>query len=915
MRALLLGFIFLSSMSFASWDLDLSKLSPELQENVKQSLGPSGLKNLTLAEVDDIIKLIHLQAQFDPVAAVTVDERTLQILIQTRPRISSVKIVGMDSLGSESKKLISVNPGDTFDLSFLIQQSEQLQENLRALGYTESLVEVEYPENQPGKIDVTFNMKLGSALKIQDLEIRGKNPELLQKLKRFSQSFKKEILTDLKLKEIFAQLENLLKKERAYQTKILPPEIVLNANRDQARIKISLENDAQYSFELSGSTQLSSLTGLDEVLTLEDINLGNSNLISDLTNRIRQYYLTKGYARVEILPVQKSQSNYKINIDFQVKEGPVVKVEKITFQGRLSRSSKYYSRLMLNSSPESLQNFFYLKEDLDKAVEALKLTLQNQGYLQVQINSTRAIYNTQRDRISITVNMDEGPLTLIDQLSFENAQSFTEDFLRNLINLQMGEPLQLQKIEEAIATLKKFYKDNGFLEMMLLNERQGLVVYNEDNSKARLNFKIFEGPQVRVQSIVIEGLKKTKPYVVLYELDFKEGDLLTPRKIEESVSRIQRTAHFSSVDIRTLEDKTEVKDRTVLIRVTESNPGKEVIGIGITNERDLTVRGYVGWSYRNLWGTGRGISTRWDANYNIRDIEYLENRFTVGYLEPFIFNTQYKGRINLTRTNSIIDYEQQRATVTVQGTASVEKDFTSNITGVWDVYSRASSEDFNIDSPRNKDALEIASTGLTLDFDFRDSLVRPRKGHQSRLNLEYGSPAFGSTKTIEFVRGAASATVYTSFLSNKITWANGVRYGFLENTSSRTDGGVPYRKKGFFLGGPSTIRGFDPTTEAFPDGELLDNQLQDRMTGKTKMYLVRSTLSYPISGIFEGTLFYDGGEVEVEGLNLGFGYRHAAGLGLVVNTPVGPLNLELGFKLNQKPGESPNAFHLSFGLF
>lgn len=916
MRIKILSLFLMSSLGFAGWDVDLSKLPDSIQESTKASLGVSGLKNLNQSEIDDLIKLIYLGAQFDPVAAVQIDSQTVQIRIQTRPRIQSIKITGLESVSNtDLRRLVTATPGDSFDLPLLVKQAENLQETLKSQGYVDAKVEVEYPEISPGKIDLNVKVLPGPPLRIQEIEVQSKNPDLQQKVKKLGLSYSRDILTDTKVKELLVDIEALLKKEKAYQARILPPEILMNSERTRARIKIQLEDDFQYSFQIKGSTQLSSLISLDETLATEEINLGNSNLIADLTNRLRQYYFHKGFARVEIVPEQKTVTSSKVVVTFQIKEGPVVKIEKFLFQGRMSRNSEYYTQLLLRGADESLRKRYYLKEDFDRALELLKLDLQNQGYLQVQITSTRAIYNSSRDRISVTVNIDEGPLTIIEQVKFQDVKNFTNEQLVEVSGLRTGEPLQLQKIERALLSLKNFYKENGFLEMLILNERQGLVSYNDDNSKAQLNFKIFEGPQVRVQSIVIEGLKKTKPYVILYELDFKEGDLLTPTKLEESVSRIQRTGHFTSVDIRTLEEKTEVKDRTILIRVTEANPGLLNIGFGITNERDLTVRGYLGVAYRNIEGTGRGASARWDANYNIKDIEYLENRFTIGYLEPFLLNSKYKGRVNLTRTNSIIDYEQRRATVTIQGTASIEKDFTSNITGVWDVYSRASSEDFNIESPREKDALEIASTGLTLDFDFRDNLVRPRSGHQSRFNLEYGSPALGSSKTIEYIRGSISATIYNSFFDKKITWANGIRYGYLENTSSRTDGGVPYRKKGFFLGGPSTIRGFDPTSEAFPDGQLLDNQIQDRMTGETRMYLLRSTLSYPITGILEGTVFYDGGEVRIDNIDLGFEYRHAAGVGLLINTPVGPLNLELGFKLNQKPGESPNAFHLSFGLF
>lgn len=910
-------FTFVTSVAEASsWTVDISQIPAEIQEAAKVSLGNLKLDQMSLSEVDDLVKIIHLSAQFDPVYAIETGNQTIQIHIQTRSRIKTILFEGTTGLNlNEIKRIVNVQPGDSFDAELLLRQATSLQDNLKSLGYADAVVEIEFPEVEPFLIELKVIIKAGLATRIQEVVFKGQNQELMVLLKRKVQKFKNDILTETSFKEIQEEVEAILKKERAFQTRILPPEIISNNALAKAKIRMNLEQDSQFVFQITGSTQLSSLMSLDDTLDLSTVTLGNTNLVSDLTNRLRQFYLKKGYARVEIQPEQKQLSNSQILINFVVKEGPVVKVQEINFQGRISKDSKYYKQILMEVADPLIQRGFYLKEDLDRALEKMKLELQNRGFLQAEITSTRATYNSERDRISLTINLDEGLLTVIEKVTFQDAVAFSTTDLNRIIDLVPGEPLQLNKIENSIQALKNYYKENGYLEMIILNERLGLVQYNEDNSKAELVYKIFEGPQVRVQSILIEGLKKTKTYVVRNELDFVEGEILNPRKIEESISRLQRTGHFSSVDIRTLEDKTQVRDRTIMIRVVEGNPGLANAGIGITNERSLTTRGYVGLAYRNILGTGRGASFRLDGNYNVSDLQYFENRATIGYLEPFLFDSRYKGRINVTRSNTVTDFERERATLTVQQTYSIEKDFTSHLTGVWDVYTKATSEDSQIKGPPQKETLEIGSTGVTLDADYRDNLVRPRSGHQSRISLEYGDPSYlGSTKTIEFFRAYASATHYTSFNNSPFTWSNGIRYGFLQNLSDRVDGAVPYNKKGFYLGGPSTIRGFDPTTEAFPASELLES-VNDRMTRQSRMYLIRSTLSYPIFSIVEGTLFYDGGQIEVDGLDLGFGYRHAAGFGILINTPVGPLNLEFGFKLNQKANESPSAFHLSFGLF
>ncbi len=910
--------IFSSSAAFARYKVDLSLVPQEIQTSIESAVKNLTLDNMTASEVDDLLKLIYLSAQYDPVRAVFTSDRDIQFQISKRVRIKEINFNGLKGMSaSDARKIITAQEGDVFDPDLLIQQGQSLQDTYKSMGYLNAEVDIEFPVSNDQQIDLKINVRAGQPAKIRKIDLKIENESLTIPLQYTLRGFINDILTQDTLKAMQTEVEEFLKSKKAYQATFVAPEVTLSSDQKFAYVKYDIQNADQFEFRIEGSSQISSLLSLDDRLDLDNTPTGGTNLLPELTNRLRSYYYQKGYARVEITLSEKLvPQEHRREITFLVKESSVVKLDKLILQGRYSRKTEYYEKLLFKNASDPIRQKLYVKEDLDQAVTFMVQELQNEGYLLAQVISSRVVFNPAKDQVNILINLDEGLQTAVKGIEFANAKAFDKAVLEKTAGLKPGEPLQLAKIEKSIKDLKTLYKENGYLEMMVLNEKQDLVQYNEDNSQATLVYKIFEGPQVTAQSIVIEGLRATREFVVRYELDFKEGDLLTPTKIEESISRLQRTGYFSSVDIRTLEDKTEVSKRTVLVRVSEAEPGILQFGGGVTNERDFTVRGFVGLGYRNLWGTGRGFSLRGDGSYNLVDAEYLENKFSFGYLEPFLFNSRYKGRYNLTRSDTITDFENKRVSKTIQQTFSMEKDFTKHVTGVWDIYSRASSEDFNIRGPKERKELEIAATGVTLDLDYRDNLVRPRNGNQSRFNVEFGAPALGSTKTIHYIRSSASFTHFNSFSKERLTWANGLRFGYLQNLSERNDGGVPYDKKGFYLGGPSTIRGFDPTREAFPDTKLLNDMLGNKMTRQTKMALVRSTFSYPIWGIVDGTIFYDGGRVEVGGLDLGFGYRHAAGVGILINTPVGPLNLEVGWKLGKLyEDELPSVFHLSFGSF
>ena len=140
-----------------------------------------------------------------------------------------------------------------------------------------------------------------------------------------------------------------------------------------------------------------------------------------------------------------------------------------------------------------------------------------------------------------------------------------------------------------------------------------------------------------------------------------------------------------------------------------------------------------------------------------------------------------------------------------------------------------------------------------------------------------------------------------------------IRAGYLKNLSS--DGAVPYEKKGFSLGGQSTIRGFE-SPESF-QGEFELGTTRYRLTTNATMYLIKSELRFPIMDNIGGALFYDGGAVLIDTVDISDPYRDAVGVAFRYTTPVGAVSLDWGFKLDQKSdrSERPIAFHFSIGTF
>jgi outer membrane protein assembly factor BamA len=80
------------------------------------------------------------------------------------------------------------------------------------------------------------------------------------------------------------------------------------------------------------------------------------------------------------------------------------------------------------------------------------------------------------------------------------------------------------------------------------------------------------------------------------------------------------------------------------------------------------------------------------------------------------------------------------------------------------------------------------------------------------------------------------------------------------------------------------------------------------------LFLVNQEWRVPVWKSLKGVLFYDAGNVyptasDIDPLDL----RHVLGAGLRLDTPIGPIRLEYGYKLDRREGESAGEFFVAIG--
>ncbi len=905
--------------------LNLSDWPADVIEKMKKEVPELEQKDLDEEELNNVLKKIDQKMQLNSIRAVRFPQET-RLIGEISAIVDKVDFEGLKEMSeTEALTILNLNLKTALDEDMLKASADKLTQAYREMGYRFAEVRYSVISQSTIKKTIQYNINIKKQTRLTDIKVEGLDPKSTQTIEA---QMKILIFKPVLNQETLSRLNNELRRQLSisgyYLGLVPPPQIIFSADELSAKIIYKINKTNPFSVEILNAVQFPISYIENDVLKLETYYSKDPNFGGDLMEKLKSFYISEGYPHIDIAYYERKEGQ-KLIMTFNLDEGVYTHVDQLKIVGQLSREEKYYKKRFYSLASEKLQGKTFIKEDIETAAKNLLTELQNEGFVNARLG--RIQIGTDREKPNdgqVTIQIDEGPQLTIDSIEFEGLITQTPAQLEEVTQLKTGQVLNLSRLEQSLLNLKNYYLGLGFIEYKLVNESKDLMTYSDQNTRAHLKFVVQEGPRVEVESILIEGNERTYDKVILTEIDFKPGQVLTPAKIDESISRLQRTGHFSSIEISTVEAGSNIVKRTVLIKLVERDPGIFTIGAGGTNENNGTIRGYTGVAYRNIGGWGRGLSARVEGNYNFASVKYLESKIILGGVEPYLFDTRARLRLNVTRSRAISDITIRKVTELNLGVLSVEQDFTSHVTGIWDLWSVATYVDHGIapeDEVRYKygySSFVIGSTGPTIDVDYRDNIFNPTKGSFSRLSAEYASSFLSNNNVDDFLRFNGQTTWYFPVTQSGIVFAQSLQGGYVQDLRP-TPVGVPFAKKGFTLGGRTTIRGFG-SEEFFPSTKEGSRQFigtDYRLTTFSSFELIKSELRFPLVAKWDlmGAVFYDGGQVLVDGFEFDDKWRDALGVGIRYNTPIGPVNLEYGQKLDRKPGENDGAFHLSVGVF
>jgi outer membrane protein insertion porin family len=847
------------------------------------------------------------------------------------PSIERVEAEGLSHLGvPELQGVLELGAGDEFDESRAKRSIESLEELYRYRGFPEVLVRSDFDKSN-GIWSIVVNE--GAPLRISRVEIvpdelsdrgtaaqwRRLEGELLQRFEMAPGDIFDQERATLGARALQSSLVDeeyigasvgdvrISRETRAPEPAALPREKRGEPASGWISLKVQIELGEKVSFGFLGNQYFSRNELLLLVREQRSLGLGR-NYLETLRARFVEAYRAAGYtqATVTAFPIERSGSTER-HVTWVINEGVRSHIELIDFDGGVTFSRSELERVFKEGVGGSVASGIYVEKDLDRTVEVFIQKLRSRGYLGARLLSLHTQWNESHSRASITVFFHEGEQTRVDSVEVVGAPGLEQDEAVRLLGVSPGQPLNLFAFSEGIQRLKSWLRDRGYLEVGITGEGgDTLVRYHDDNRLADIRIEVEPGARCRAGSISVEGRSKTSLDVVLRELTFREGDLLTESGILESESRLRRLGLFSSAQVRIEDDSAQPGIKKVHVLVQEGIPGLVAGGVGFRN--DLGARVFAQTSYSNLFGRNHTVVFSINANRRFQDRRVpLESQAQLGYIWPWFLIREMTFRPTLTvqRTQYV---NLDAASLVLGGTLEKRLFRRPNLVGSLS-YSLERTAQTALD-PNSIDNQTITIGALTgsLKMDLRNDPLAPTRGFYSALSYELADPSLLSQR-LPFPIGYTRMQFRSDYLLpvwKDASWYFSFRTGVERNTQDITDirVAIPLIKQ-FTIGGIGSLRGFR-------EQEL---NIQDIAVRGTASYVnYRAQFDLPISGPMRFGPFFDAANLLVDDYSLNKSLRMGTGMGLHYLTPVGPVNFDFGFKINPRLGEDPYRFYFSIGV-
>lgn len=628
----------------------------------------------------------------------------------------------------------------------------------------------------------------------------------------------------------------------------------------------------------------------------------NKARVQEDVQRILEVYKRNGRYAAAVDPKIIKRDQNRVDLVFEIEEGPVASIDKVNFIGNTHYSSDDLEAEIMSKESRwyrifsSSENYDAEKTNYDK--EMLRRFYLKHGYADFRVVSAVAELSPDKKSFVLTYVLDEGPRYQVTDIRIvSEIKDVNTEELKEVLLLEAGDTYNAEKAEKSVYEITEELGKKGFAFVDVNPELERNVA----DSTMVLTFRIKEGARVFVDKINISGNTRTDDDVIRREFRIDEGDAFNAAKIRASRRNVENLDYFSKVDIQTVPSDDSNK-ADVNVKVQEKSTGYFNVGVGYSTVNGALVR--TGVTENNFQGRGQQLG--FDIGVSQRAQDY-----NINFTEPYFLGRRLSAGVDLFHTSEDYQDEGSYDSASTGGRLRLGWNYTDDLSQ----YVRYTLRKDKIENVDKNASIYIKEEqgdyvgsifGQTLVYDKRDSAINPKEGYYLSLGNDVAG-AGGDEKFYKFDAKAYKYFTIADYYTFKL-FANG---GYIEGF-----GGKDVRLSNRYYLGGYNMRGFE-----YAGIGARDKYTDDALGGNWMVY-TGAEMSFPI-GLDElgvkGRTFVDVGilgkpdNLDPDIVEYSSSPRVAAGVGVTWQSPMGNIDVDLAFPIAKKSYDKTEAFRLNFG--
>lgn len=826
-----------------------------------------------------------------------VEGAVVGVEIQVASRLSGLRISGLSRrYRRDLESQLNLQTGSALQVNVFVATLRRAEEHMRARGYPDAVFDPELAFNaSEGTVEVIVRATPGRPRILGGLEAPGSDldPRELLSVCGINPGTR---LGEEALDRTRRRLEKHLRQAGYWEAEVDSPRLVAAGTLDN--LLLPTHKGARYRLDLVGLVEARDLG--PGVLPFVDGDEAFSDLATELIAQgVRIALQQQGFLGAQVEVGLVDEPDVRV-LRLVVERGQRLPIVAVRFPGATVLSSE---KLRERIGARTGRPWRWGGEPVDEGsladdAESILGTFQSEGFADAVVGSPRV--EREEHGWAIEFPVTEGERNLVRVVTVEG---WPEGVPRPAVQLDVGGAWSQLEEDGLRSRLLATLRERGFAEARCE------ASHSCEGGQCDVHVAINPGEPSVVGRIVVAGLHRTRRSVVDTVAGLARGEPLGPERQLEIQRRLLGLGVFSSVALSPIPGQSSGQERGVLLSLAEGPTRAFAFGTGWDTERKFQL--LLAWSELSLWGTGRAFSVEGRTSSR-------EQRFQMTYREPARLGLMgAPAAVSLYRSEErATTYELLRQGLWVELGDRLRRPRRALLRLEYQIVDPVAPPDVLSTLEREKQRARIASLSPTVEWDTRDDLFAPRRGTLASLQLQAAFRVLAADA--EFNKVVASLASFVPVGGGVL--AGSLRAGAIDHRGagqapSPAPIDVPISVR-FFAGGRISHRAF-PTDQLGIVGKTLTDKGEP--IGGGGLMLANLEWRVPVWGPIGVNVFVDGGNVwrEVRDFRAR-DVRWGAGLGLRVETPVGPLRLEYGWKVPRKeliPGvwESAGQLILSFG--